>query len=527
VRHLQALLALGPLHVFAAESSAGTVPAAIAGFDLGDHEIIDAATALGRIGARDRAVAASAWARAQAVGMTADDVELIDGSRAIVSLFDFRDLGGVFIGVAVPACPIHQGSLSLPVEPIPTRVARLSVDADARVLTVGDDLQELLGLPGRDVRGLRSLDRVHPEDHAAGIGVWAAVLTSPGRPHRVRHRQQRGDGRWMWCESTLVNRLDDPDFPRIDVEVLDVSAEMETHEAVRIREQQLERLAESLPVGVLQLDGDHRVVYANPMAFRLLGPDASLACLIARTVDADRPALLDAIDGALGAGEDREVEVRVHEHAIYEITLRAIDSELGIGARAGTVCCISDVTERALQRHRLEMLASVDGLTCTYNRDATVHALANALGDRSGDAVAVVFIDLDGFKRVNDEHGHGVGDQLLATIADRLRAAVRQEDVVGRIGGDEFLVVCPRITRLSTAQQLAGRIAHTLAAPAEVGGVVLFPQASIGLACSWDQAEEAEAVIARADAAMYDVKRDRAGPAGRTGASQEQTRAHR
>jgi diguanylate cyclase (GGDEF)-like protein len=518
--HLRALLDQRPLHVFAAEPGSAAVPAGIGLFDLGGVEVVDPVTALERVGPRHRPVAISAWARAQQSGMTSDDVELADGTRALVSVFDFRDRGGVFIGVAVLLGPAGR----TPPPAAPCRMARFRVDGDGRMVAIGDDVRRLLSLPVCDVRGRHAVDSVHPDDRAAGIGVWAAVLSAPGRPHRLRHRLRHGDGRWLWCESTLVSHLDDAADPRVEVEVVDVSAEMAEHDAVHHRGLLLAQLAESLPVGVVQLDGDRRVTYANARVHDLVGPDASLDALLALTLADDRPDLEATIDAALGDGEDREVEVRVARPAggpgVYEVTLRSVTDRPVPGHRgvvpygprlSGAICCVSDVTERAEQRRRLEDRATRDGLTAAYNRDATVAALRRALEGRcGGEGVAVLFIDLDDFKRVNDDHGHGAGDRLLAVLAARLRATVRSVDVVGRIGGDEFLVVCPGVGQPVVARDLATRLAVRLAEPARLDDVILRPRASIGLAYSWDPTEDAEAVIARADAAMYDDKRSRA-----------------
>jgi diguanylate cyclase (GGDEF)-like protein len=338
----------------------------------------------------------------------------------------------------------------------------------------------------------------------------------------------------------------------VDAEVLDISSEMVAHETVRARERLLQRLAESLPDGVLQIDADRTVVYANSRAQHLLGANATLTGLVERTVAEDRPMLLAAIGAALGSGEDRDVEVRVRpptadardtgddedagsgtgapatvEAAVYEVTLRAVTDEAaptegtdqddagGTGlprhrAISGALCCIADVTEQTRRRHDLEVRATYDELTAAYNRAATLQALDSALVGAGADSgVAVVFVDLDGFKQVNDQHGHAAGDQLLHTVAARLRHAVRAVDVVGRLGGDEFLVVCPGLGDASTARDVVDRITRSLADPAAIGDVTLIPKASLGVAWTFDPGTDADTLIAEADASMYEAKRTR------------------
>jgi diguanylate cyclase (GGDEF)-like protein len=130
-----------------------------------------------------------------------------------------------------------------------------------------------------------------------------------------------------------------------------------------------------------------------------------------------------------------------------------------------------------------------------------------ALTDRRGaNRPVVLFIDLDRFKRVNDEHGHAAGDEVLVVVAHRLRAAVRDGDVVARLGGDEFAILVDLGTSSDVAVDLAERVGRLLAAPIPVAGGWLEVGASIGVAVAAPD-DEAEDVLARADAAMYRAKR--------------------
>ena len=116
----------------------------------------------------------------------------------------------------------------------------------------------------------------------------------------------------------------------------------------------------------------------------------------------------------------------------------------------GGVACLADITDAARMRAELEERATVDSLTGCLNRSSVIAALAAMLGDASTTThcrtsragIAVVFVDFNQFKSVNDRFGHAVGDSLLAEVGARLRGVVRGDDVVGRLGGDEFLLVC-------------------------------------------------------------------------------------
>ncbi|MGH8971940.1 MAG: EAL domain-containing protein [Acidimicrobiia bacterium] len=163
--------------------------------------------------------------------------------------------------------------------------------------------------------------------------------------------------------------------------------------------------------------------------------------------------------------------------------------------------------ERAL-RERLRHDAFFDSLTGLANRalfaDRMSHALARAR--RSGATTAVLFLDLDNFKRVNDSIDHQAGDALLVAVAARLRAVIRDGDTVARLGGDEFTVLCEDIESPSQALTVGSRIQEALAAPFRVAGREMFVSASIGVAVADAGAEDAHAVLRDADAAMYRAK---------------------
>jgi diguanylate cyclase (GGDEF)-like protein len=157
----------------------------------------------------------------------------------------------------------------------------------------------------------------------------------------------------------------------------------------------------------------------------------------------------------------------------------------------------------------MAFLAEHDPLTGLTNRSffqsALEHALARAR--RAGDRVAVLFLDLDGFKRVNDRFGHEAGDKLLQEVARRLVACLREQDTVARLGGDEFLVLIEGLRSADHATVVARSIRRALARPVEVGGHRTTCSASIGCAISPPNGKiTPSTLIARADAAMYRAK---------------------
>lgn len=172
---------------------------------------------------------------------------------------------------------------------------------------------------------------------------------------------------------------------------------------------------------------------------------------------------------------------------------------------------VRDVSDRYAAEQMVRYLAYHDNLTGLANRvmleQELVHAVA--MSERHGDVVGLIYLDLDGFKPVNDRYGHFVGDQVLREIANRISGAVRETDVVARPGGDEFVVLFPRLSMASDLDTIAHTIQCSIERPVEVNSYVVELTASAGLAIH-EKGEPAEAFLARADLAMY-ASRDRDG----------------
>lgn len=167
-----------------------------------------------------------------------------------------------------------------------------------------------------------------------------------------------------------------------------------------------------------------------------------------------------------------------------------------------------DITQRELDHEQYRFLAQHDVLTGLPNRamlrDIVQKAISNA--SRTQQLVAILFVDLDRFKPVNDQFGHVVGDQLLAAAGERLRSALRQSDTVARVGGDEFVALASGIDSRDSASALAKKLLDALAAPFVVRGKKLVIGASLGIAMFPSDGGDGDALIDNADHAMYQAK---------------------
>jgi diguanylate cyclase (GGDEF)-like protein len=174
----------------------------------------------------------------------------------------------------------------------------------------------------------------------------------------------------------------------------------------------------------------------------------------------------------------------------------------------GLVCNMRDITERRLVEEQLLHQARHDELTRLPNRSAFIEQLDGALVETrdSDELLAVLFLDVDRFKLVNDSLGHDVGDRLLVDVAERLRGCLRPGDVVARFGGDEFTLMLGGLVHANDAVAIAERITETLRQPITVGGRELFVSASIGIAVSHTGHDGASDLLRQADLAMYLAK---------------------
>ena len=182
-------------------------------------------------------------------------------------------------------------------------------------------------------------------------------------------------------------------------------------------------------------------------------------------------------------------------------------------AEAGTeyyVGIFSDISSIKSREHQLERLAFFDPLTGLPNRllfkDRLRQAMARA--ERGENTVALCFLDLDGFKRINDEYGHLLGDQLLQEVAARLRKGVRKADTVARISGDEFMILLTSVSSLDDVKEVAGNLLRTVAEPYSFVEPAIDIFASLGISMYPRDGKDDKTLISHADLAMYAAKRD-------------------
>ncbi|MCU1399802.1 MAG: putative PAS-associated sensor protein [Acidimicrobiales bacterium] len=511
---LERLLVQHPNAVVSAIDAHGNPVAAPHSLRLPDHNSLSRRSPLEVVAAVSRGVLVDALVLAKRSGIAALPVIAVDGTAATCHIIDLRHTHGILVGMIATDTPIDWPSAFASRPEIMPRTGQIRKDAVAMILDADQRVCRILGYDPAELTDMRSLDLIHPDDHDNAIEAWMEMLTSPGVATRLRARHLRADGSWVWMELTNTNWLHHPDAC-VFCAMIDISEEMVAVEALRQREQLLTTLADSLPSGVLHLGHDRSVVYGNARLHRLTGVEPLAATIdqyVNAVVPGDRDTFTRAVSGVLGDGVGVELEATFVTsinggQRRCAMTLRPLTGSTG--EQLGAVICIDDISDAFVLRRELERRATTDELTGCLNRSAVIEALDEALvATRKGTGgVAVVFVDLDGFKEVNDTFGHTVGDQLLAHAAALLRRGTRPGDIVGRLGGDEFLIVLNNGGSGEVVRERVQELVDTLTAPLEVvAGVPIRIKASTGISWSSDRHLAADALIAAADRAMYRSK---------------------
>jgi diguanylate cyclase (GGDEF)-like protein/PAS domain S-box-containing protein len=307
-----------------------------------------------------------------------------------------------------------------------------------------------------------------------------------------------------------VHPLQDHNGSRRSVVVVrERSEELRAEEHLRFSEEQFRVLAEQAPIGIFRSDVGLRLGYANARCIEILGVnDAGLhgSRWLDTLATGDRARVVSALEGVL-EGEEAEVDqVKVErpDGSARWVSIR-VAPVLSSQRAGGFVGSVEDVTERRLLEQALSHDATHDRLTGLPNRSLLWEALREQLA-RPEPAVAVLFVDLDDFKFVNDSFGHETGDVLLLAVAARLTDAVRPHDLVTRFGGDEFVVVCADVRDAAQAERIARRLVDSLAPPFTIAGREVNVSASMGLVLATETGLDPETVLRDADTALYQAK---------------------
>ncbi|MEN8140209.1 MAG: EAL domain-containing protein [Thermodesulfobacteriota bacterium] len=282
-----------------------------------------------------------------------------------------------------------------------------------------------------------------------------------------------------------------------------------------------EQIEKLLPLGIFEVDSDLQLVHANGSFYQLLGQaedELGAGNWLDNVHGADSAALSQQVGQAIKEKGSLDVEVRLVDGQGQQrwVALKLVTMRDGAGELSGMLGVMLDIDARRVAEESVWELAHYDPLTRLLNRNSATLQLHEALKrSRRRGLMALLYLDLDGFKAVNDNLGHGVGDILLQTVANRIRNLLRNEDNFARLGGDEFCVVLEAVGRPVNGVHLAQQIVELVRRPYEIDGRMVRISASIGVATCrlhgerTPQVEEmARDLLRHADMAMYEAKKE-------------------
>jgi diguanylate cyclase (GGDEF)-like protein/PAS domain S-box-containing protein len=415
--------------------------------------------------------------------------------------------------VGVLLAPCQDGRIDRSLDLLPIGV--FTTSPDGRLTEANDAFRTLVLGGGPITMGAAPWANAQPTERAAAELTWQRSRDE-GTPFTCEFRVWRPDGEAMWIQVATQAVTD-----ATGAVTGFVGTALDVTEAVarRALSERLVGLLDSSTDAVLVFDPRGELLFCNDGARALVGVDERSTAHDATTQLFIR-AILDQVPREITSSTtsnrwDGEIGFRSPDGIMRTMSI-ALQM---VRAKDGTIQHFSaiarDITDAKQMQDELTRQATHDALTGLPNRVLFLRKLAEAL-ERSRTlkrGVAVLFVDLDKLKDVNDNIGHGVGDQLLNTIAKRLVAATRPSDLVARIGGDEFVVLCDGLSDEHIAMDVAERVRQAMTGQVIIQGIEIFTSASVGIALATDSlleeespADAAVTLLRNADTAMYRAK---------------------
>jgi diguanylate cyclase (GGDEF)-like protein/PAS domain S-box-containing protein len=401
-----------------------------------------------------------------------------------------------------------------------TRVSIIASDPDGTITVFNAGAERMLGYTAAEVIGIRSLLDLHLpaeiEEHAAGlerefrreIGGFDVLAMRPAivglEEREWTFVKKNGGAATVHVAVTAIRAADGSITGFLHV-ATDVTERKHAEEL--LRKQSAAMQASMDGIGIL----DERLdfTYVNDALARLFGFSEAHEVIGKNLCDLYEPPeqvrfVTIIMPQVLQRGRWRgEAAGHRRDGAQFpqEISLTSLDG-------GGFVCVVRDITERTYAEEQIKHLAYHDALTNLPNRllfkDRVTVALSHAQRDNS--RLAVLFLDLDRFKVINDSLGHNIGDQLLQAVAARVHACVRDSDTLARLGGDEFTLLLPNLIRSDDAAPVAEKILDAIRQPFHIEGRDFYITTSIGISLYPEDGSDAESLIKNADTAMYQAK---------------------
>jgi diguanylate cyclase (GGDEF)-like protein/PAS domain S-box-containing protein len=385
------------------------------------------------------------------------------------------------------------------------------LDASGVIAYAGPSTERLLGYPPEELVGKSVFEILEADDVPTAVSSFTSVSGVAGGSDVAVVRFKHSDGTVRWIEGFGTNLLEDPHIGGVVINYRDVTDSYEAEKALRESEEKYRRLVDAAQDAIYTLSPTGTLTSLNPAFEKITGwsNDDWLGKSFAPIVHPDDLPLAVNVLEKVVAGEAVAFELRIRaKSGEYLVAEFATGPLMEDGKVVGLLGVGRDVTEKRKAEETIRQLAFHDSLTGLPNRALFEDRLRVALAQshRSREKLAVMFLDIDRFKLVNDTLGHTGGDRLLKAVAEDLSAVVREGDTVARVGGDEFTILLPSINEEGDALAAAERILEAMKRPRQLDGQEFTVTTSIGLTLSPQDGVDAETLLRNADTAMYRAK---------------------
>lgn len=404
-----------------------------------------------------------------------------------------------------------------------TGTAVVTIEADFTISAVNAEFSRLFGYQVEEVIGRPVEQFTQGQDLEMMRRYHVARRASPdGVPTAYECRLLDNHGRTKAIAIT-VSMI--PGTDKSIASLIDITQRRRIEALVAEQRRQLYAIVQNLPCGLVMANEDGTVLYYNPVAEEILGyvmEDVPSVQALFALLYPD----LEYRQSVLVEWEQDESEGQLLTDQVHEVVCRGGKMKhLSFGRASlddgSSIITFVDATERVKNQQVIRQLAEHDFLTGLLNGRLLQERLAQDLArtKRSGGTLAVLFLDLDRFKEVNDSYGHQVGDELLCEVARRLQSAVRVSDTLGRIGGDEFCILLPDVTAEGDILLIADRVFGAFDVPCMISEHEISIYPSIGISVYPFDGDTPAELMRQADIAMYSVKKE--GTSGYRFASRE------
>jgi len=383
----------------------------------------------------------------------------------------------------------------------------ISVDRARRIVEFNPAAQKTFGYGKPEVIG-KHVDALYA-DRTQGLNVHAALVESGQFTGEILNRRKDGQTITSFLAASTMRDGKGRVLGIMGIS-RDVTELKRVEKELSAARQYASRIIDSSPDMIICVDADRKIAEFNPAAQKAFGYTRDEA--LGRDVDmlyADPSQSMHVHDVVASTGQfSGEVANRTKDGRVFTSFLAASVMKDESGHLIGVMGISQDITDRKRSEEQLAYMATHDLLTGLANRDLLNDRLRVSLAraERSRRRLAVMLLDLDHFKSINDTLGHQAGDQLLRAVAERLKQRLRRSDTVARWGGDEFVVVLPEIAEADDALRVALKAQRAFQEPFAVDDNELSVTASIGIATYPDDGANADTLIRHADAALYRAK---------------------